>query len=345
MEQSHAVNEPAARSVQPRPRLEVIDVMKGMAIFLVVLGHIVARDLPAGNAWYWNLKYWIYHFHMPLFMYLSGMTFFLFQKPIPDGRSYVRFLGTRAERLLPALFIVGICVVVAKALASGWLHVDNPVRDVWGDVLKLFYDPLDGALSSVWFVYALFVIYVVVGPLLLAARWNPYAILIPGALAHFIPLTNLFCLSSVGEYLFMFGLGCVAARHYQQLTEKFHRHFMAFLLAFAVMSAMIFLDWNEAWKKVLLSLVAVPVAHGLASTVRGWLARAFAALGIATFIIYLLNTSFIGMAKALMLKVHPWDGYAFLVFAPVLLLAGTAGPMLLKSKLLKKSRILDRLTG
>jgi peptidoglycan/LPS O-acetylase OafA/YrhL len=342
-------HEVLAANMSAKPRLEEIDIMRGMAIFLVVLGHIVAHhDFPRGNAWYWNLDYWIYHFHMPLFMYLSGLTFFLFTKPIANLRGYFRFLAQRAVRLLPALFSLGIIVIVAKYAFSGWLHVDNPVSNFWGDLLKLLYDPLGGALVSVWFVYTLFVIFVVVVPLLLPTKWNPYAVLIVGALLHFVPLPDYFCLSRVGEYLFMFGLGCIVAPHYQKIADTAVRYLPAFLVVFIVVSAtsFIFMDeWSEDLKKMSLSLASLPVAHGIANKTRGAPARLFVMLGVCSFIIYLLNTVFIGITKALLLKFHSWDGGAFLFFLPTLLFAGIIGPVILKVKFFKKYRTLDRLTG
>jgi uncharacterized membrane protein YcfT len=49
---------------------------KGLAIILVVIGHIVAREPLANNEWYVVLKSAIYAFHMPFFMYLGGLVFF-----------------------------------------------------------------------------------------------------------------------------------------------------------------------------------------------------------------------------------------------------------------------------
>ena len=51
-----------------------IDRAKGLAILLVVFGHIVARADPAGVDWYEPLRRAVYAFHMPFFFYLSGMA-------------------------------------------------------------------------------------------------------------------------------------------------------------------------------------------------------------------------------------------------------------------------------
>lgn len=61
-------------------RVEYIDALKGVAIFLVVLGHIVTYDED-----FRRLFNFIYSFHMPLFMFLSGCT---------TALSYGRSTGT-----------------------------------------------------------------------------------------------------------------------------------------------------------------------------------------------------------------------------------------------------------
>ena len=50
-------------------RIAYIDILKGVAAFLVVLGHIVTYDAD-----FHRLYNVIYSFHMPLFMFLSGCT-------------------------------------------------------------------------------------------------------------------------------------------------------------------------------------------------------------------------------------------------------------------------------
>jgi len=78
---------------KPRSRLLEVDAARGLAILLVVLGHVVARDMPAGNAWFAEVKAAIYLFHMPLFMVLTGITFAL---------SVPRFAGWGKWRASPA---------------------------------------------------------------------------------------------------------------------------------------------------------------------------------------------------------------------------------------------------
>ena len=70
-----------------KERLTFIDKASGFAILLVVYGHIEFPETRQIN-WYWIPRKFIYEFHMPLFMCLSG---------------YISFLSTTvSDRLIPS---------------------------------------------------------------------------------------------------------------------------------------------------------------------------------------------------------------------------------------------------
>ena len=50
-------------------RIQYIDSLKGFAIVLVVMGHIFGFSQPEDG-----INTFIYTFHMPLFMFLSGLV-------------------------------------------------------------------------------------------------------------------------------------------------------------------------------------------------------------------------------------------------------------------------------
>src|SRR4051794_37615129 len=58
---------------KPTPRLTDVDAARGLAMILVVVGHVVSATMPEGNDWYAALRVAIYRFHMPLFMVLTGI--------------------------------------------------------------------------------------------------------------------------------------------------------------------------------------------------------------------------------------------------------------------------------
>jgi uncharacterized membrane protein YcfT len=57
-----------APAVRPRARRLDLDRAKGIAILLVVLGHVSAGPPPAGVEWYEPFRYAVYRFHMPFFL-------------------------------------------------------------------------------------------------------------------------------------------------------------------------------------------------------------------------------------------------------------------------------------
>ena len=91
----------SAPSDTTRRRLVEIDRVTGFAIFLVVLGHVVARQLPADNDWYGVLKFGIYLFHMPLFMFVSGLVFGHTHRPVTSLAEYRSWARKKIERLAP----------------------------------------------------------------------------------------------------------------------------------------------------------------------------------------------------------------------------------------------------
>ena len=65
-----------------RNRERWLDGLKGFAILLVILGHVLSGYLDAGTfpeayGSFYPVRTWIYSFHMPLFFLLSGFTFTL----------------------------------------------------------------------------------------------------------------------------------------------------------------------------------------------------------------------------------------------------------------------------
>lgn len=54
-----------------------IDIIKGLAIILVVIGHFIPENSPY---WYVKMREIIYTFHMPTFLFASGYIFMKYYK-------------------------------------------------------------------------------------------------------------------------------------------------------------------------------------------------------------------------------------------------------------------------
>ena len=134
-----------------KQRNETYDLMKGIALVLMMLCHLVYTDGP--------VKHFIYSFHMPLFFILAGV----FAKNIEDLSSFKNFSRKNAKRLLLPYFATmlmlcawGAIQAIVKHDASFFLrHLFSMLTasaDGWQSQLGLIY------AGPMWFLVALFLV-------------------------------------------------------------------------------------------------------------------------------------------------------------------------------------------
>jgi fucose 4-O-acetylase-like acetyltransferase len=346
-----------------RERVFDLDRAKGLGIFLVVLGHIVARENPLGVDWYPILKERIYLFHMPFFMFVSGAIAGYAWKPLNSLSEYGIFVKKRTERLLPAYFIFAFIVFAGKLTAQRLTpNIDNPVKSIWSffDVILTPYQSFSGYL---WFVFVLFLLYAAL-PILLYATKNKATILLPAAaLLQFIPATDYFGIYSFREYLFVFLLGFFIMRtdktgnkYYDTLTKHLDRWWLLWCALFvgglisthsSLWGDLLSLGSPDNFKpyKILFGLLSIPALLGLVRSTAFARSEMLLTFGKYTFAIYLMNTMAIGFIKAILFKVAPWDGFNFFWYAPTLLAAGIFLPIAAKKYLIKRFPYFDKITN
>jgi fucose 4-O-acetylase-like acetyltransferase len=331
-----------------KKRLYDLDKAKGLAILLVVIGHVVTGKPPERNDWVISLTYWIYLFHMPFFMFLSGAIFYYTYKPIETSEQYFTYIWKKAKRLLPGFFLFGLLVLIGKYLASFFLHVDNLRTNLFGAIIEICITPTHSVSSSLWYIYVLFEFYLLFPLFLFIFRYNLFALLIGSLILHivpyFIPFTAYFGIASIAEYTFFFSLGCLFVTNLDEidpLVEKYSG--VAILLFFASFLLTPYIDHYLA--KTLIGLASVPALYSFVKL--KFLKHSddlYLLLGEFTFSIYLMNTIFIGLTKGLLLKIMPWDGTNFLLFFPTMVLAGGFGPIFFQKYLLSRSSYLNSIT-
>lgn len=304
-------------------RLDAVDKLKGLAILLVVVGHLVAREAPAGNHWYVVLKDTLYLFHMPLFMFLSGLILAYSRKPITSLAGYGQYVAGKFQRLMPAYLAFSLVVFAGKMLAGRFLHVDN-APESWLSYFDVVINPLGSYCAFLWYIQVLFLFYAIMPVGYYATRQQIHYLLPICLLAHFVPWPNFLGLSSLGEYAFVFCLGCVAGDHYATFSKWMERHGALFVIPFAVS---LLVATTIGIPKLIMGLLSIPACYMLVGcwTKDRW--QVWSCMGHYTFPIYLMNTLYIGVTKAVLLKFASWDGLNFFWFAPILLVAGLLGPI------------------
>lgn len=192
------------RAAHPR-REAWLDGLKGFAILLVILGHVLSGYLDAGAfpeayAGFYSFRTWIYSFHMPLFFLISGFTFTLAYWR--EGR--LRRAGFEYQ-LLNLFWIYVLFALIQWGVKQVVPDMVNDAYDL-EDLQEMFLVPL----GNFWYVYVLFVLYVL-GAVTRVPDWPGRWLLLPGALALLaadmhLDWTNL-TVYRIVYHFFFFALG------------------------------------------------------------------------------------------------------------------------------------------
>jgi len=211
-------------------RIASIDIAKAVCILLVVVGHYNPVDAPA---WYRSMVEIIYGFHMPLFMFVSGFVYWkgATRKPV----KYPVFILKKFNRLMIPYFLVSVLIISIKMITGENMYLENPVT--WTTFLSMFYLPSAGYF--LWFVYALFLIFLMMPFFHTDKRLNLLFVASLLWLLVPVPVTDLFCLAQWKGHLFYFVLGCVVSRE-EKIRQAFKK---APLLLLTIISMSIYLSF------------------------------------------------------------------------------------------------------
>lgn len=204
-------------------KLYEVNFLQTFGIILVVLGHShpLNVDYPP---FYSILITFIYSFHMPLFMCISG---YLFQySGGMKNNSYWNFLKKKSVRLLLPYAVISSIMYIPKAVlfgeASSRASFDLSVA---GYLHSLLYPRLN-VLGHFWFLPTLFLIFLV-SPILYKLN-NGRKMNAIFAASLFLLLLNLFIpsrsvaflnLSETATLIIYFWTGCVLARYRSNIIE------------------------------------------------------------------------------------------------------------------------------
>lgn len=150
-------------------RIAYIDFLKAFAIATVLLGHSVEQ--LSGDA-FWDHPIWafLYSFHMPLFMFVSGLFFNSSLR-----KDFRTVLGGKLVQLgIPSVsaFLVGLAIMKISGVTA---------------IADLCEVSFAGFMNSVWFLKCLFFCIVIMWPTVKVLRHDVLAAAIASAAALLIP--------------------------------------------------------------------------------------------------------------------------------------------------------------
>ena len=189
-------------------RLDWIDIAKGIAIILVVIGHCIPDAASSTGIsvteyrWLHNI---IYSFHMPLFFFLSGYMM-VRQNMVRAGKRPFDIIKDRCKRLLTPYVFVGLCYEPFKLLLSQFANKPYDIEGIWKMIIGV--NP-DGEL---WFLYALFAVTVIA--VIFSFRISLMGLFVSGALLVWNPW------HIVTNYLFFYLFGIYMRREHSDFVES-----------------------------------------------------------------------------------------------------------------------------
>ncbi|MBU6398023.1 MAG: acyltransferase [Rhodospirillales bacterium] len=330
-----------------RNRRADIDMAKGFAILLVVFGHLVARQDPQGVHWYEPLRRAVYAFHMPFFLYLSGLVA-SFGFVASGRRAFWPSARARAHRLLLPFFGLGLLVLAGKLVASRFFFVDHVPASISAGLDGLFWHTEASPALSIWYMFVLFVLSIATLWLLDGQPKRLSWLLAFSLLLCWLPVPAYAYMDRVFAYAPFFLMGAAAGfaePRWNQLMDRAWPWALAALLAGLIGVALWGREGEQETVMLPLGTLSMLALHGAMRRIQpGRLHGILLFFGRYSFMIYLGNTICIGLAKGMMLRFISWNGAHFLLYAPVLLAAGLFGPIALKHYGFARMPALNRLT-
>jgi fucose 4-O-acetylase-like acetyltransferase len=190
-----------------------IDNVRGLAILLVVVGHVIQFGSHGQFDHFENpLFVAIYAFHMPLFASISGfLAFNAFQK-----RTNRTIMLEKVRSLLVPL------IAWTAIFGTMVLYLTRTVRSA-GGALEAVRDQLIFPASTLWFLLFLFLAFGISAITLYAERFIGMAALpLSIALVFLIPLDHALSLNQL-RWLYPFFLAGLLTRRYREHLRRFER--------------------------------------------------------------------------------------------------------------------------
>lgn len=299
-------------------RLVDLDAATGIAIVLVVVGHLYFQEAE-NVGWYSRLRHAVYLFHMPFFMYLSG---FLIEHSITPEKlaAYGGVLRKKVRRFaIPYFLLSGVFLIGNVAIG------EIPVVDIASSVRDIFICPQRGPATYLWYIYVLLIYYAIFPTLRLLVHGYPSAFLFAALILNQNIRSPLFGIGPACEFVLFFAMGMLAASNYDAYRVWMHRYGWYAVVVFV---SLLIGQTSLGLPTVLVGIASIPAIHFISTFKYVASSRVLSYLGRNTFVIYLLNTFFIGAIYVILFRVFAAPAEYFSWVIPLMLTGGLLGPLL-----------------
>ena len=285
-------------------RIEWLDSIKGLAILAVVLGHVLVgfnENYYFSDTTPLSVQTWIYSWHMPLFFFLSGFSFWI--AFLRTGEKKKEKLHINALNIIAIFFIFQMLLCLFKMSLSNF--VDNKLTLM--DTLRNLMLPE----TIMWYMWVLF-IYYMIGYLLperiICSKWllaMSGVISVAGAYAakaFFFPLCirNLFyCF-----FFFLGGLYLASNSLPKRAMQIISAVSLVYLVGFCVLRYVFSVDTAILEFLNALCMIAITYTAFQYLPYIGTTKCFLNGLGKRSLVIYLMHTYFVTMCKVVFMRLH-----------------------------------------
>lgn len=297
-----------------KKRLEWVDIAKGIAIFLVVTGHMLRGFTSSGMYSNYNslLKYidfTIYSFHVPLFFLASGLIY-SYKTTIETKGELIEFIKRKCKILIIPYIIFSWLQLGVKIIMSGSVNHKVSVSSFF----KIVYKPVE----QFWFLYALLLIFIIVAIMDYKIKSDRVKLVVSLILYILSPyLTSAFEIHETCKYLIFFYIGRFFVKKEIKLNV-----FVCTMLYFITNLAFYCFNINNNILNLIIALIGIVMILSISKSLR---LNIFSKLGKYTMPIFLLHTIFGSGIRIILLKIGIANvfiqvvlGLIFGIFIPII---------------------------
>lgn len=305
-------------------RIEWVDYLKAFACFLVVLGHLIQSLQKAHidkNVEITSFINWfIYLFHMPLFMCMSGFLYYNTKHEF-SWLNYKKFEYKKIINLIVPYFSFYILFVGINMIFA------NEVNSVKGfqDLVNIFNNPM----PPYWFLYAILSIFIIIPLIEKVCRNNSkivFAILIIFKVISINVNIHLYFIASIFKYGIYFYLGAFIEKEKKEKDLK-NIIFNAIMVVFYVIICILIYKTKlkeDDYINIIMAILGIIICVGIFKLInKHIILNSFKKY---TFQIYLIHTICAAGIRIVLLKIgvanywiHFIMGIIFSVYVPVII--------------------------
>ena len=297
--------------MENRGRIKSLDGATGIAIILVVYGHL---DFGIPSHLYMTIRENIYNFHMSLFMFISGIVMNISIEK--HGKEHL--FRSKIRRFFPKYLLFSLLFFSADIFLS-----TKGFAQVFDLLINIVLYPAKASAGFLWYLYVLTIYYIILPYIKKVTRRYTCLVLILSFLLTLIKLPSLFALDLIAKYLFFIFLSIVCFENWSKFLTNAQRYRFFSLILFVVLMAF---SLNFGVVNGVFSILVV-FGFSKVQAYLGWLQY----VGRNSMIIYLLNTAVMGAIYMLVTSLYEFE-VNFLTSIPMAL-SGVLLPLLLNLSL------------